>query len=162
MESSLDIHTNGNGRYVIFSGIFAVLSVVLLLALTWALTRPAPVAAAVKHTMPTTVDVNGINWRVEVVDDLAITGVPAAYAYTRCNIHVVSIKRGSPNYRKLLWHELSHASVCAFIDGDFIPNNLYFNSTTAIAHEGIYNFSDVWSELFYRNPDLAAYLGSKD
>lgn len=116
------------------------------------------------HTMPKHIDVNGIIWRTEQVDQLDIYGGDGGnkYAYTRCNIHVISFKIGSPNLRKLLLHELSHAAVCTDTIAGPIPNNFYYNSTTPEAHEGIYNFSDVWAELFYRNPDLANYLGSKD
>ena len=108
------------------------------------------------HTMPTTVDLNGTQWRIQVVEVLA----PDVVGYTECDKHVIYVLKVQRNIHEALVHELSHAAVC--VDGLFVTNNEYFNQTTNSAHEGIYHFAEIWSEILTRNPQLAAYLGSKE
>jgi hypothetical protein len=106
--------------------------------------------------MPTTVDVNGVNWKIQQVANI---GGPMSdlAGVTECSTKRIFISNGSMRKQTALMHELSHAAVCIDAGGGFMVNNLYYNSLTNLDHEGIYRFSEIWAELLIRNPQLALY-----
>jgi hypothetical protein len=122
--------------------------------------KPTPVAHTIP--MPTQIDVNGTQWRVQIVSEIVDQKGNQYNGYTHCETKVIDVVGKVDNKKVVLWHELSHAAVCMGPDMDFVANNFYYNSTSLQAHEGITRFAEIWDELFHRNPDLAAYLGSKE
>jgi hypothetical protein len=122
---------------------------------------PTPVmhTAPIGPQMPTQIDVNGTQWRIQLTTTFSD---PNMGGFTDCSLRLIYIKASTDRTRTILMHELSHAAVCMGADMGFHPNNLYFNSTDNGSHEGVYHFSELWAEILYRNPDLAAYLGSKN
>jgi hypothetical protein len=136
----------------------SILVVVVLLIALWVV-PPAPIGhtTPVVPQMPTQIDVNGVQWRIQIVPTLG-----SLVGNTDCGRRVIYISALSIDKHTVVMHELSHAVVCMGADMRFISNNLWFNSTNMEEHEGIYHFAELWSELLERNPALAAYLGSKE
>jgi len=125
------------------------------------LKSPTPVAALVP--LPDHVDVNGTQWNISQVDFIDDGG--AYVGITDCStrhIYVVFNKKYPQSHGTILVHELSHALVCTDAGWNFQPNNLIYNSTDAIKHEGIYQFAAMWAELLQRNPGLAEFISQKD
>lgn len=150
------------GRQPLPKAFWIAISLVLtiwILALYYIMPPPAPIVHTVP--MPSHIDVNGTQWRVQIVDDIVDPSGNRYSGFTHCDTRVIDVVGSAEDKRLILWHELSHAAVCMGADMNFLANNLYYNSTNSAAHEGIYHFSTIWDELFRRNPDLAAYLGSK-
>jgi hypothetical protein len=73
---------------------------------------------------------------------------------------VIFLSRESIAPKTIVMHELTHAAVCTDAKGDFLPDNMYYNSVTPEDHEGIYAFTEIWGELLYRNPKLGKWLAS--
>lgn len=105
--------------------------------------------------MPTNIDVNGVQWHVQVVSTIEgpTSGV---VGYTECSLKRIYLTKDGKDRQTTLLHELMHTAVCK---DDFDVNNLYYNSLTNGGHEGIYKTSEILEELLRRNPALAAYLG---
>jgi hypothetical protein len=59
------------------------------------------------------------------------------------------------NQRDTVLHELLHAGTCSE-DGQV--HNLYYNSSSEEAHEGIYKIADYMTSLLHDNPEFARYL----
>lgn len=115
----------------------------------------APPAPPKPH-IPSTVDVNGVMWRVVVVNKPADTDV--FLGYTSCLERRIEIAAREEDKQDGLIHELSHALVCV---GDDSVNG-YYSQTNDEKHEAIYHFAQLWSELLRRNPAVADYLGHGD
>jgi len=93
--------------------------------------------------MPTTVDVNGVNWSVEVTENLP----PSYNGYTTCQTRHIEISSKARSPHTVLMHELMHAMVCQDSAHNFTVNNLYYNSKTNEDHEGIYKTSELWGRV---------------
>lgn len=109
------------------------------------------------NKLPKELDINGVYWRVSEVNKIGTPQTPLA-GYTDCARKHIYISRESDRKATSIMHEVSHAVVCTDASEGFTVNNMYYNSKTNDGHEGIYAWSDVWSEILQRNPDLANYI----
>jgi hypothetical protein len=147
--------TDGQGGLYFFTA-----GLILIIGyLVFALCAPAPVMAPTKtltQQMPTMVDVNGINWRIQTVTNI---GGPnsGTMGLTDCSIRRIWISDESKRKPTVLMHELTHAAVCMDALTGFKVNNMYYNSESNDGHEGIYRFTNIWAEILIRNPKLALY-----
>lgn len=138
-----------------------VVAVVLTSFFTFSLTyRAAP--QTVVPALPSHLDINGVNWVIEK-DPLMLGDAARLIGRTDCRGHRIYVRSSAGvDVRSVLFHELSHAMVCFSGPEGTGADNLYFNSLTNDAHEGIYNYTDAWRETFKRNPGLGSYLGGTD
>lgn len=131
--------------------------VVFLTAALFAVHGSKPLPA----TMPKAVDVNGVWWTISLVDAIDPSNL-SMIGLTDCATRHIYISRKSMYPRVTAMHEINHAGVCTNSLTDFLPDNMYYNSTKPGLHEGIYRYSEMWAEILSRNPQLAAWLAEKD
>lgn len=111
--------------------------------------------------LPTTIYIRGHEWSI-------VTGSPINdqileslhfYGLTDCKRRDIFLSDDQPisDERNSLLHELLHAGTCR--DGDV--HNLYWNSSSPEAHEGIYRLADYLTDLLHENPELTKYMAGQ-
>lgn len=134
----------------------------------WAIFAPLPsaskgptIVAKTIPAIPYSIYIRGHAWNIITQDKSndKIMSVAGVDGLTDCKRHDIFLSdyQSSSSMRNSFIHELLHAGTCA--DGDV--HNLYWNSSSEDAHEGIYRLADYLSDLFHENPQLTKYLAGE-